>query len=375
MNLFKQKMAWAAPIAVIFIIFLFSLNLFAQGNPIPKNLPIALVVNDEGHDSTIDKISEAATTTIDGSEPTIKFTKEKEKNIEQLFDDKKYYAALVIPEGFFDDLQGALKNNKQATVKIYINQGYNVIGSTTAKTILNGLVDTLNKRYSETFVKQIGDNKISVDQVTVISAPIKVEEKVYHEITAKTANGIAPTLIAVPSWVGALTGGFLIFLVVESMSKSAMLTRKQSFGLLLQQISFGVIIALISGFSVATIANLADISLPSYSTVALFVSYTAFCFFLTISSITAWVGKPAITLFMVVMLVGMSVLMLPKEMLPDFFVNVIRPWIPLRFASEGLREIFYFGSGFYTGSSFLVISGIGLGGLIILLLSLFKKKK
>ena len=47
---------------------------------------------------------------------------------------------------------------------------------------------------------------------------------------------------------------------------------------------------------------------------------------------------------------GMGVLMTPQEMLPDFFVNFIRPWVPIRFASEGLREIFYFGSGFYTGA-------------------------
>src|SRR5690606_39446912 len=64
----------------------------------------------------------------------------------------------------------------------------------------------------------------------------------------------------------------------------------------------------------------------------------------------------SITLFMVVMLLGMGVLMTPKEMLPDFFVTFIRPWVPIRFAADGLREIFYFGSGFYTGGSFITRS-------------------
>ena len=59
-------------------------------------------------------------------------------------------------------------------------------------------------------------------------------------------------------------------------------------------------------------------------------------------------------------------------MLPDFFVNFIRPWVPIRFASEGLREIFYFGSGFYTGQSFNIILGIGLAGLAMYILSIFK---
>jgi tetrahydromethanopterin S-methyltransferase subunit B len=68
----------------------------------------------------------------------------------------------------------------------------------------------------------------------------------------------------------------------------------------------------------------------------------------------------------------MGVLMMPKEMLPDFFVTFIRPWIPIRFASDGLREIFYFGSGFYTGQSFNIILGIGIVGLVIYLLSILK---
>ena len=75
---------------------------------------------------------------------------------------------------------------------------------------------------------------------------------------------------------------------------------------------------------------------------------------------------------MVVMLLGMGVLMMPMEMLPDFFVNFIRPWVPIRFASEGLRDIFYFGSGFYTGTSFNTIAGIGIAGLVLYVLAIFK---
>ena len=71
------------------------------------------------------------------------------------------------------------------------------------------------------------------------------------------------------------------------------------------------------------------------------------------------------------MLLGIVVLMTPKEMLPDFFINFIRPWVPIRFASAGLCEIFYFGSGFYTGGSFVTILGIGNVGLVIFLLSIF----
>ncbi|MGM9948525.1 MAG: YhgE/Pip domain-containing protein [Lysinibacillus sp.] len=373
MTLFKEKLAWAAPIAVLLIIALFSVNLFAQGNPQVKNLPIALIVNDEGpHVDAVTSAIEQMSKGTDGKEPTLAFTTEKEEDIEQLFADKAYYAAFVIPEGFHDSLQNALTNNTAATLQIYINQGYNMTGANYAKTALGALVTQLSGQYSASFIEQMGDQQIDANKAAVLVNPIVSEEKIFNPITASTANGSAPTLMAVPAWVGALIGGFVLFLSTSSILKRDMLTRKQTLRLMSEQVLFGIIIALFSGFTVATLAHIADINMPSYFLVAFFVSFAAFCFFLLVSAITAWIGKPAITLFMVVMLLGMGVLMTPMEMLPSFFVDFIRPWVPIRFASEGLREIFYFGSGFYTGSSFNTILGIGIAGLVIYLLSIFK---
>jgi hypothetical protein len=373
LRLFKEKLAWAAPIAVILIIALFSVNLFAQGNPQVKNLPVALIVNDEGvHVDAIKSAIEQMSKSTDGKEPTLAFTKEKEADIENLFDYKKYYAALVIPKGYNDALQNAMTNNSAATLQVYINQGFNMTGSNFAKTALNGLVTQLSNQYSKNFIAQMNGQQIDANKAAVLVNPIISKEKVFNAITASTANGSAPTLMAVPAWVGALIGGFILFLTTSNILKKELLTRKQTLRLMGGQALFGIIIALFSGFTVATLASIAGINMPSYLLVGSFVSFAAFCFFLLVSGITAWIGKPAITLFMVVMLLGMGVLMTPQEMLPSFFVNFIRPWVPLRFASEGLREIFYFGSGFYTGDSFNTILGIGIIGLVIYVLSIFK---
>ncbi len=373
MRLFKEKLAWAAPLAVILIIALFSVNLFAQGDPKVRNLPVALIVNDEGvHVDAVKSAVEQMSKGTDSEEPMLAFTNEKEADIEDLFDDKKYYGALVIPEGYNDALQNALTNNSAAALKVYINQGYNMTGANYAKTALNGLITQLSSQYSNVFIAQLGDKQIDADKAAVLVNPIVSEEKVFNAITASTANGSAPTLMAVPAWVGALIGGFILFLVTSSIFKKELLTRKQTLHLMGGQALFGVIIALFSGFTVATLGSIAGINMPGYFLVGSFVSFAAFCFFLLVSGVTAWIGKPAITLFMVVMLLGMGVLMTPQEMLPDFFVNFIRPWVPIRFASEGLREIFYFGSGFYTGQSFNIILGIGIAGLTMYLLSIFK---
>ena len=373
MRLFKEKLAWAAPLAVIAIIALFSVNLFAQGNPQVRNLPVALIINDEG--ANVDAVSSAVqqmSKGIDGEEPMLAFTNEQEADIEGLFHDKKYYAALVVPEGYNDAVQNALENNSPAALQVYINQGYNITGANAAKAALNGLIGQLSSKYSEEFKAQLGDQKIDADQAAVLVNPIVSQEKIFNEVTPSTANGVAPTLMAVPAWVGALIGGFILFLVTSNIYRKELLNRKQTLHLMGGQALFGIIIALFSGFTVATLGLIAGINMPSYFLVGSFVSFAAFCFFLLVSGVTAWIGKPAITLFMVVMLLGMGVLMTPPEMLPDFFVNFIRPWVPIRFASEGLREIFYFGSGFYTGQSFNIILGIGVAGLTMYILSIFK---
>lgn len=309
---------------------------------------------------------------INGVEPVIAFSTENEADIEEVFANKEYYAALVIPEGYNETLQNVLENNAPAQLKIYINQGFNVTGANVAKNALSGLITQLNNNYSAEFIEQIGEQKISAQHASVLINPIVMEEVIFNEVTPATANGAAPTLMAVPAWVGALIGGFIVFLASSNVLRRDLLTRKQTLRLMGEQVLFGILIALFSGFTVATLGQIAGINMPSYFLVGIYVSFAAFCFYLLISAVTAWIGKPAITLFMVVMLLGMGVLMTPPEMLPDFFVNFIRPWVPIRFASEGLREIFYFGSGFYTGQSFNTILGIGFGGLIIYVLSVFK---
>lgn len=373
MRLFKEKLAWAAPLAVILIIALFSVNLFAQGDPKVRNLPVAISVNDEGEhvDAVLSAIEQMSKGT-DSEEPMLAFTTEKETDLEELFHDKKYYAALVIPEGYNDALQNAMTNGSPAVLKIYLNQGLNATGANYAKTALSTLITQLSDQYSANLAMQMNGQKIDTDKATVLVNPITSDEKIFNAITASTANGNAPTLMAVPAWVGALIGGFILFLTTSNILKKELLTRKQTLRLMGGQLLFGIIIALFSGFTVATLGAIAGINMPSYFLVGSFVSFAAFCFFLLVSAVTAWIGKPAITLFMVVMLLGMGVLMMPMEMLPDFFVNFIRPWIPIRFAAEGLREIFYFGSGFYTGSSFNTIAGIGAAGFALYILAIFK---
>ena len=274
MRLFKEKLAWAAPLAVILIIALFSVNLFAQGDPKVRNLPVAISVNDEGEhvDAVLSAIEQMSKGT-DSEEPMLAFTTEKETDLEELFHDKEYYAALVIPEGYNDALQNAMTNGSPAVLKIYLNQGFNATGANYAKTALTTLITQLSDQYSTNLAMQMNGQKIDTDKAAVLVNPITSEEKVFNAITASTANGNAPTLMAVPAWVGALIGGFILFLTTSNILKKELLTRKQTLRLMGGQLLFGIIIALFSGFTVATLGAIAGINMPSYFLVGSFVSF------------------------------------------------------------------------------------------------------
>lgn len=112
-----------------------------------------------------------------------------------------------------------MTSNTSATLKIYINQGFNMTGANFAKTALNGLVTQISDQYSTNLIGQLGDQQIDANQASVLVHPVVSEEKVFNTITTATANGSAPTLLAVPAWVGALIGGFIVFLATSSIFK------------------------------------------------------------------------------------------------------------------------------------------------------------
>lgn len=48
MNIFKSKLLWIAPIAILIILAIFSIAFYPAYNPKPKEIPIAIVNHDEG---------------------------------------------------------------------------------------------------------------------------------------------------------------------------------------------------------------------------------------------------------------------------------------------------------------------------------------
>jgi len=62
------------------------------------------------------------------------------------------------------------------------------------------------------------------------------------------------------------------------------------------------------------------------------------------------------------------------EMLPKFYQDWIYGWAPMRFLSDGIRDLFYI-SGDVWNSNMSIMACFGAGGVILAFLSLVKKTR
>ena len=87
MNIFKSKLLWLAPIAVILLLVIFSLAFYPAFNPKPKQLPIAVVNNDKGVDIQGNKVNigkKIEDKLMDSDSDTVKWVKvDKESDIKR----------------------------------------------------------------------------------------------------------------------------------------------------------------------------------------------------------------------------------------------------------------------------------------------------
>ncbi|WP_155591143.1 YhgE/Pip domain-containing protein [Lysinibacillus cavernae] len=385
--MFKNKLAWSAPILAFVVIFIFSLTLFPSVQPKPKNLPIAIVNEDQGVELPHQQVVNMGENIVEMIQTTSKSTKQEDpavkwvvvKSTEEMqrgLNNQKYYAAFVIPKDF-SVKQASLRTPKPSApeVQLYINQGMNMAASTMAGQILNGVVETMNNNVRTQLIAELEAQKatLTVAQAANLVTPISKTVTNVNEVGENSANGNAPVSLFQPLWMACMAAAAIVFM---STNKLAGHSRKENFMVKLSQILIGVVVALTVGFGLTWIVGgLVGIHIPVFVDTALFLSITAFCFFLLIVAVLSWFGIKGIAIFALLLFFGGPLLALAPEMIPSFYQNWVYSWMPMRFMVEGLRELFYFGKGLFWSSSVSVLIWMGIISIVLILLSTFKMKR
>ena len=383
--MFKNKLILLSPIIALAVIFIFSLTLFPSVQPQPKNLPVAIVNEDEGAElpnqqnmnmgkTIVDMVDKSSKTSTD-EEPAVKWVEVKNrKDVQQGLDHQDYYAALVIPKDFSAKqatLQTATPSSPE--IQLLINQGMNTGASTMAGQVLNGVVDNLNNTVRTQLLEgfEAQGATLTVDQASTLVTPITKKVTNVNEIGENSANGNAPVSLFQPLWMGSLASAAIIFIAISKIPFS---TRKENLVRKSGQIGMGAFLALVIGFGLTWIAEgMVGLNIPDYMDTALFLTITSFCFFLMISAFLSLVGIKGIAVFALLLFFGAPLLALAPEMMSSFYRDWIYSWLPMRFMTEGLRELFFFGKGLTWSHSISVLVWIGIVSMVVILATGLKR--
>ena len=382
--MFKNKIVWLAPILALVIIFIFSLTLFPSVQAQPKNLPIAIVNEDQGVElpgqpklnvgNSIVEMIQTTAGAVKGEEPAVKWViVESNEEVQKGLDAQQYYAALVFPKDF-SAKQVSLQTPEPAIpeVQIYINQGMNTAASTIAGQVLNGVVDNINNHMrTQLFAGFAAQGAtLTVEQATNFVTPISKTITNVHATGKHSANGNAPVSLFQPLWMAIMVSTAFVFIAIN---KVAIHTRKEKLLLLVGQMILGAIVALIIGFGLPWIVDgMVGIHIPSYIDTALFLTITSFSFFLLITAVMSWLGIQGIAIFALMLFFGAPLLALAPEMMSTFYHDWVYPWLPMRFMVEGLRELFFFNKGLSWNTSVSTLVWIGVVSMLIIFASVLK---
>ncbi|MEH6938665.1 ABC transporter permease [Bacillus sp. JJ664] len=384
MNLLKQKQALLAPILVLVVVVIFSLTLASSVNPTPKNLPIAIVNEDEGvtvptkgeinlGKIMVSKINEVTNSQNESAVNWIHVS--SEDKVRRGLDDKKYYAALILPKDL-SQKQATLKtaNPSPIEIKVLLNQGMNANASTISGQILNNVVNQLSMNIRTEVLSELEKNNslISAKQASVLASPIINNIENVNEIGTNTANGNAPVILITPLWMSSLIGAVIIFL---GKKKINMTTSVNKFKVILEQVALAIILALVAGFGITYMADWIGFIIPNFMDTALYLTIAYFSFHILISAVMSWVGFGGVGLFALIFFFAGSIIGMAPELLPKFTHDWIYSWVPMRFGADGLREIFYFGKELSFSHSMVILVWIASVSTIILFASTFKQNK
>lgn len=388
MNIFKKKLFWMTPILVIVILLLLAIAFIPAYNPEPKSVPIAIVNQDKGttmqdKDVNIGKtFADKIKDNKDLSDKVEWIDVDNKKDLKQGFKDNKYYGALILDENLSKDsiskvqktvqdakikeMQSQMKEKiesgqippeqakkmqeqnkvepvkvKQGQVEIIVNEGSSMQGAQLANTMLTTIGDQLNTQISKQAIQTLDkmDVDVSASDIQGITNPIKVDKTNMNAVKSHQANGNLPLLMFTPVWLASLVGSVVLFF---SFRTSNNITIKDRIIASLGQLGGTIVTALIGGFGyIYFMTQVLDITINEPTKIGLYISIAILAFISLILGFMTWLGVKAIPLFMVLLFFSLQLIMLPTQMLPQFYQEYMIGWNPFRHYAETLRGLLY----------------------------------
>ena len=351
----------------------------------PKNLPIGLVVADEG-----DMGATLSQGLLANAPEIVKFTQyDSIDALNAAMDERKAYGALVIPADFSSKV-GTLQTDtpEKATIQIYINEGANATAATVAQTALTTMVSMLNTNLSTQMltavqaktdemknnlapVLQAQGETSPLAQVSAMISPIQpskvqdfanpIQSEIIKVHEAGSLASASAGLLTV-TWFASLIGAVMLYLAGNKRtfeSKGA----KLKFNTIQSLMPF--VYATVAGYVVTWYSTwILGFEYAHFHRVALFVALAVSAFIFMIFATLRWLKLPSIIIYVLLMFFSLAAVQLAPEMIPSFYRDYIVSWLPLRFFVEGLKDVLFFSEEIFNRYG-LVLVWILVGGFVL----------
>ncbi|MBO1627081.1 YhgE/Pip domain-containing protein [Bacillus arachidis] len=376
---FKQKMVLGGLLGIMAAVIIASFAFMGSTvNPVPKDLPVALVIQDtgvnlpgQGSVNIGDKIKEQI---LQNKQSTVKWTfLQTKKDVLQGMKDKKYYAAIVFPPEISQQLVSlTTPKGQQTEVQVLVNQGLNYNVSMTSNQMIDKLIGGINENIRNTLLNQLSQKNMTIttEQAKLLASPLLVKTELIHPVQSHTGNGNIPAMMTQVLWFTILISSLILFMAVQKFTNGRMTGK-----LVLSQILAGSVFVIVIASLILFIAHtILGVNIPNQGEIFLLFLFFGFMFFLLQSAVLNWIGRLGVPILMLVFFFSMPILSLAHEFLPDMTKYWLYSWTPLKYSVEALRSSFFF-EGYGIGSNVQTMGLIGLVSLIIMTLSVFKKDK
>lgn len=410
MNIFKSKLLWLTPIAIILLLMLFAIAFYPAFNPKPKDMPIAIVNHDKGTSiqgkkmNIGDKLEDKL---LDSDSKAIKWVKvDSEKDAKKGMENEKYYGAAIFEKDFskhamsktqkvvMDSKKAEMKEKvesgeipaqqaqmmakkmgnqsvdvKQAQLKTIVSQGSSIQGSQMATNVLSGMGDNINKQITKQSLQTLEKQNVKVDakDINSVTNPVKVDNEKINKVKDHQGGGNAPFLMFMPIWMGSIVISVLLFFAFRTSGNIKIAHRLiASVG----QIVFTAIAAFAGSFAyVYFMGGALGFDFDHPNRVAIFVALAIMGFVGLILGTMTWLGMKSVPIFFLAMFFSMQMVMLPKQMLPKFYQHYIVDWNPFVHYATSLKEIIYMNHHIELNSTMWMLIGFMIFGAVSSLLA------
>lgn len=390
LDLLRNKLLLASPLIAMLVLSIFVLALYPAATMKPVSMPIAIVNLDEGAAlpngtelkagaQLVDQVKQASEGAAGGEPSPLKWVSLESAELARAgLDNRKYYAALIIPADF-SAKQASLRSSEpnQPELEVLVNQGMNATAASMITGAVTGMIGGINGAIGAGLAQELEAAGVMLkpSQAAIVAAPVKAHIVNVNETGPSAARANAPISLFQPIWMASIAAAAIGTLAAGKIgqtitSRAVKLTNRSI------QAGVGAVAALLSGYLVAWLADrFLDLNVPSIAEMGLFISLAILAFYLMISSVLAWTGIRGIVLFVLLLFFGAPLLSLPPEFMNGFYRDFVHAWLPMRFMVDGLRELFFFGEGLEWNASTAALAWIGVGGLIVLLLSALRPER